>query len=85
MSTVKLVQAAAPAAAKGLWLLDAGRNKIGVIKEVREATRWGLKEAKDLVDDAQPGRPQQLPIAQGSAEQAADALRRAGATVELRL
>ena len=33
-------------------LLEAGANKINVIKVVREATGKGLKEAKDLVDGA---------------------------------
>lgn len=33
-------------------LLEAGANKIGVIKAVREVTSLGLKEAKDLVDGA---------------------------------
>jgi large subunit ribosomal protein L7/L12 len=57
--------AAAPAAAGGgaaaaaaeqteftVVLTDAGANKIGVIKAVREVTNLGLKEAKDLVDGA---------------------------------
>jgi large subunit ribosomal protein L7/L12 len=35
-----------------LMLLDAGAEKIKVIKEVRELTKLGLKEAKDLVDGA---------------------------------
>ena len=30
-------------------LLEAGANKVGVIKAVREITGLGLKEAKDLV------------------------------------
>jgi large subunit ribosomal protein L7/L12 len=33
-------------------LKDAGTNKIGTIKAVREVTSLGLKEAKDLVDGA---------------------------------
>jgi large subunit ribosomal protein L7/L12 len=33
-------------------LTEAGANKIGVIKAVREATGLGLKEAKDIVDAA---------------------------------
>ncbi len=33
-------------------LKDAGANKIGVIKIVREVTELGLKEAKDLVESA---------------------------------
>lgn len=33
-------------------LTEAGANKIGVIKVVREVTGLGLKDAKDLVDGA---------------------------------
>jgi large subunit ribosomal protein L7/L12 len=47
--------AAAPAAEQTeftVTLLEAGTNKIGVIKAVREVTNLGLKEAKDLVDGA---------------------------------
>ena len=33
-------------------LMEAGANKINVIKEVRAITGLGLKEAKDLVDGA---------------------------------
>jgi len=47
--------AAAPAAEQTeftIVLTDAGTNKIGVIKAVREVTNLGLKEAKDLVDGA---------------------------------
>ena len=33
-------------------LTDAGGNKINTIKVVREVTSLGLKEAKDLVEDA---------------------------------
>src|SRR5262249_19358209 len=47
--------AAAPAAEQTEFtviLADAGANKIGVIKAVREVTNLGLKEAKDLVDGA---------------------------------
>ena len=33
-------------------LKDAGANKIGVIKVVREITELGIKEAKDLVEAA---------------------------------
>ena len=33
-------------------LTDVGENKVKVIKVVREATGLGLKEAKDLVDNA---------------------------------
>lgn len=51
--------AAAPGAAAAeekssfdVELAEAGANKIGVIKAVREITGLGLKEAKDLVDAA---------------------------------
>jgi large subunit ribosomal protein L7/L12 len=47
--------AAAPAAEQTeftVTLLEAGGNKIGVIKAVREVTNLGLKEAKDMVDGA---------------------------------
>ncbi|HET9821266.1 MAG TPA: 50S ribosomal protein L7/L12, partial [Burkholderiaceae bacterium] len=48
--------AAAPAAEEktefNVMLLEAGANKVGVIKAVRELTGLGLKEAKDLVDGA---------------------------------
>ena len=47
--------AAAPAEEKTAFdvvLMDAGANKINVIKEVRAVTGLGLKEAKDLVEGA---------------------------------
>ena len=47
--------AAAPAAEQTEFtviLMEAGTNKIGVIKAVREVTNLGLKEAKDMVDGA---------------------------------
>jgi len=47
--------ATAPAEEKtsfNVELTEAGANKIGVIKVVREVTTLGLKEAKDLVDGA---------------------------------
>lgn len=55
------VMMAAPAAAEAaveeptefnVILAEIGANKIQVIKEVRAATGLGLKEAKDLVDNA---------------------------------
>jgi large subunit ribosomal protein L7/L12 len=59
---VAVAGAAAPAAAGAapaaeqteftVILTDAGANKIGVIKAVREVTNLGLKEAKDMVDGA---------------------------------
>jgi large subunit ribosomal protein L7/L12 len=48
--------AAAPAAEEqtefNVILVEAGANKINVIKEVRAITGLGLKEAKDLVEAA---------------------------------
>jgi large subunit ribosomal protein L7/L12 len=47
--------AAAPVEEKtafDVMLMDAGANKINVIKEVRAVTGLGLKEAKDLVEGA---------------------------------
>jgi large subunit ribosomal protein L7/L12 len=47
--------AAAPAEEKTeftVTLTEVGRNKINVIKVVREVTSLGLKEAKDLVEGA---------------------------------
>ena len=47
--------AAAPAEEKtefDVVLVEAGANKINVIKEVRAITGLGLKEAKDLVEGA---------------------------------
>ena len=35
-----------------VMLLEAGANKVSVIKAVREITGLGLKEAKDMVDGA---------------------------------
>lgn len=34
----------------GLKLIDAGKNKIAIIKEIREITWFGLKDAKWLAD-----------------------------------
>ena len=47
--------AAAPVEEKtefNVMLMEAGANKINVIKEVRAITALGLKEAKDLVEAA---------------------------------
>ena len=87
---------AAPAAAGGgagaaaaeektdfnLVLADAGANKVGVIKAVREITGLGLKEAKDLVDGAPKVVKEGMPKA--DAEAAKKKLEEAGAKVELK-
>ena len=62
-------------------LTAAGDKKIQVIKEVRGLTSLGLKEAKELVDNAPK------PILEGAskddAEKAKEAIEAAGGTVEL--
>jgi len=78
------VEVAAPEEEKTIFnivLKEAGANKIGVIKVVREITELGLKEAKDLVDTA----PQT--VKEGVKKEDAEAYKakfeEAGATVEL--
>lgn len=63
-------------------LVDAGANKVSVIKAVREITGLGLKEAKDLVD----GAPKNVKegIAKADADAAKKKLEEAGAKVELK-
>ena len=86
---------AAPAAAGGgaaaaaeektefnVVLLEAGANKVSVIKAVREITGLGLKEAKDLVD----GAPKV--VKEGVSKDEAAAIKKkfdeVGATVEIK-
>jgi large subunit ribosomal protein L7/L12 len=63
-------------------LLEAGAQKINVIKEVRAITGLGLKEAKDLVE----GAPK--PVKEGANKADADKIKAqleaAGAKVELK-
>ena len=93
--TAAVAAAAAPAAAGGgaaapaaeqteftIVLTDAGANKIGVIKAVREVTNLGLKEAKDLVDGAPKTLKENLDKAE--AEKIKKELEEQGATVELK-
>ena len=63
-------------------LLEAGAQKVSVIKAVRELTGLGLKEAKDLVDGAP--KPVKEGIAKADAEAAKKKLEEAGAKVELK-
>ncbi len=60
----------------------AGDKKIQVIKEVRALTSLGLKEAKDLVDDAPKAVLEKVDKA--AAEKAKEQLEGAGATVTLK-
>ena len=63
-------------------LTGAGEKKIQVIKVVRELTSLGLKEAKDLVDGAP--KPVVEKVAKEAAEKAAESLKAAGASVEVK-
>ncbi len=63
-------------------LTAAGEKKINVIKEVRSLTSLGLKEAKDLVDNAP--KPILEKASKEDANKAKEALEAAGATVELK-
>jgi large subunit ribosomal protein L7/L12 len=63
-------------------LLEAGANKVSVIKAVRELTGLGLKEAKDVVDGAPKA------VKEGANKEEAEAakkkLEEAGAKAELK-
>ncbi|WP_066570396.1 50S ribosomal protein L7/L12 [Snodgrassella sp. CFCC 13594] len=63
-------------------LLEAGAQKVGVIKVVRAITGLGLKEAKDLVD----GAPKTVKegAAKAEAEDIKKQLEEAGAKVEIK-
>ncbi len=86
--------AAAPAAAGGaaakeeeqtefdVILTAAGDKKIQVIKDVREVTGLGLKEAKDLVDGAP--KPVKEKISKADAEALKAKLEADGASVQIK-
>ena len=78
--------AAAPVAEEktefNVVLLEAGANKVSVIKAVREITGLGLKEAKDLVEGAP--KPVKEGVNKAEAEEIKKKLEAAGAKVELK-
>ena len=77
--------AAAPAEEKTeftVQLMEAGAQKVSVIKAVREITGLGLKEAKDLVDGAPKAVKEGMNKA--DADAAKKKLEDAGAKVELK-
>lgn len=90
------VSAAAPVAAAGaapvaaaeektefdVILVEAGGAKMGVIKLVKEVTGLGLKEAKELVDNAP--KPVKEGISKNDADELKAKLEEAGAKVELK-
>ena len=63
-------------------LTDAGASKINVIKVVKEITGLGLKEAKELVDNAPKAIKEGA--SKDEAEEIKNKLTEAGATVELK-
>ena len=63
-------------------LASAGEKKIQVIKEVRAITNLGLKEAKDLVDNAP--KPIKEGVSKAEAEQIKAKVEEAGGTVEIK-
>ena len=65
-----------------LVLTGAGDKKIQVIKEVRALTSLGLKEAKDLVDNAP--KPVLERVNKEQADKAKEQLEGAGAAVEVK-
>jgi len=85
VAAVATAEAAAPAEEQtefNVILVDAGANKINVIKEVRAITGLGLKEAKDLVE----GAPK--PVKEGATKEEAAKLKAqlegAGAKVDVK-
>ncbi len=93
VSAAPVAVAAAPAAEGGaaaaaeqtefdVILAAAGDKKVNVIKVVRELTGLGLKESKELVDNAP--KPVKEKVSKEDAEAAKAKLEEAGATVELK-
>ncbi|PAV27911.1 50S ribosomal protein L7/L12 [Virgibacillus profundi] len=90
------VTAAAPVAAAGagagevaeeqtefdVVLTGAGASKIKVVKAVREITGLGLKDAKDMVDNAPKAIKEA--VSKEEAEEVKDKLAEAGAEVEVK-
>ena len=77
--------AAAPAEEKTEFtvvLVEAGANKINVIKEVRAITGLGLKEAKDLVEGAP--KDVKVGVPKAEAEELKKKLEAAGAKVQVK-
>jgi large subunit ribosomal protein L7/L12 len=84
--------AAAPAAAEAaapaeqtefdVILTSAGSAKLGVIKVVKELTGLGLKESKELVDNAP--KPVKEKVSKAEAEDIKNKLEAAGASVEVK-
>ncbi len=95
VSDMPVVAAAGPVAAGGaagaaaeektefdVILKSPGAKKINVIKVVREITGLGLKEAKELVDNAP--KPVKEGVSKEEAEEIKKKLEEAGAEVEIK-
>ncbi|MBP7403256.1 MAG: 50S ribosomal protein L7/L12 [Clostridia bacterium] len=92
VSASAMAVAAAPAAAAApveeeqteftVILKEAGPNKINVIKAVREITSLGLKEAKEMVDNAPKAIKEN--VSKEEATTVANKLKEAGAVVEMK-
>ena len=63
-------------------LTSAGSSKVGVIKEVRAITGLGLKEAKEVVDNAPKAVKEG--VSKEEAEQIKEKLEAAGASAEIK-
>ncbi|WP_312642746.1 50S ribosomal protein L7/L12 [Hydrogenoanaerobacterium sp.] len=86
---VMMAGAAAPAAAAAeektefdVVLTNAGASKMGVIKLVKDMTGLGLKEAKEIVDNAPKAIKEG--VSKTDADEMKAKLEEAGATVELK-
>lgn len=85
-----MMAAAAPAAGGGeeeksefdVVLAEVGPNKMAVIKAVKEMTGLGLKEAKELVDNAP--KPIKEGVSKADAEDLQKKLEEHGAKIELK-
>ncbi len=91
VSAAAMAVAAAPAAAAPVEeeqteftviLQEAGASKISAIKAVREITGLGLKEAKEMVDNAPKAIKEN--VSKEEADAVADKLKEAGAVVEVK-
>ena len=75
-------EAAAVKTAFDVILKASGANKLGVVKVVKDLTGLGLKEAKDLVDQAPK------PVKEGISKEEAESIKKvlvdAGAEVEVK-
>lgn len=75
-------EAAAEQSEFDVVLASAGASKINVIKVVREITGLGLKEAKELVDNAP--KPIKEKVSKEDADKIKEQLEAAGASVEVK-